>query len=250
MITSPSNPRIRALAALHKRSEREATGTFLIEGRREIERAIARNFELVTVVRREGARALDLEIDELEVGPAAFDRIAYGRDSLVAVAQTPSFDLDRLGIPELLLIAAEIEKPGNLGAMLRTCDAVGAAMLLADPVTDITNPNTVRASTGAFFTVPIAVATSEAALSWIDISGFRLVASMVGGGKAPWEVDLAARVAIVIGSEDRGLSRQWLDAAKDRVTLPQTGEVDSLNAAVTAAVLLYEAVRQKWAGSN
>lgn len=245
LITSGSNPEIRALAELHKRSVRDETRTFLIEGRREIERAIAGGFKLLRIVRREGADRLDLGIDELEVGPIAFDKIAYGRDGLLAVARVPTFGLNEWSPADLLLVAVEIEKPGNLGAMLRICDAVGAGLLVADPATDLTNPNTVRASTGALFVVPIAVATSVDAIAWLNENEFRVVASTVDGGAPPWAVDLSPRVAIVVGSEDRGLADLWFEAAQGRLTLPQSGVVDSLNASVTAGVLLYEAVRQR-----
>ncbi|MFN2486511.1 MAG: TrmH family RNA methyltransferase, partial [Acidimicrobiia bacterium] len=130
LITSASNPEIRALAALHKRSVREDTGTFLIEGRREIQRALAASLQLVKIVRREGTEPLDMGVDELEVGPSAFEKIAYGRDGLVAVAKTPRFALSDWSPPDLVLVAVAIEKPGNLGAMLRTCDAAGAGLLV------------------------------------------------------------------------------------------------------------------------
>ncbi|MGI8518956.1 MAG: TrmH family RNA methyltransferase [Acidimicrobiia bacterium] len=245
LITSGSNPGIRALAALHKRSVREETGTFLIEGRREIERASAAGLLLVKIVRRVGIDPLDMGVDELEVGPSAFEKIAYGRDGLVAVAKTPRFALSEWSPPDLVLVAVAIEKPGNLGAMLRTCDAAGAGLLVVDPITDVTNPNTVRASTGALFTVPIAVASSDETIVWLSSFSFRVVATTVAGGLPPWEIDMTRRVAIVIGNEDRGLSDPWLANSFDRVTVPQLGEVDSLNASVTAGVLLYESVRQR-----
>lgn len=247
LITSASNPEIRALAALHKRSVRKDTGTFLIEGRREIERALAASLQLVKIVRREGTEPLDMGVDELEVGPSAFEKIAYGRDGLVAVAKTPRFALSDWSPPDLVLVVVAIEKPGNLGAMLRTCDAAGAGLLVVDPITDLTNPNTVRASTGALFTVPIAVASSGETIVWLSSFSFRVVATTVAGGLPPWETDLTGRVAIIIGNEDLGLSEPWLADSFDRVTLPQPGEVDSLNASVTAGVLLYESVRQRTA---
>lgn len=245
LITSGSNPEIRALAALHKRSVREETGTFLIEGRLEIERALAAGLQLVKIVRREGTEPIDMGVDEFEVGPSAFEKVAYGRDGLVAVAKTPRFALSEWSPPDLVLVAVAIEKPGNLGAMLRTCDAAGAGLLVVDPITDLTNPNTVRASTGALFDVPIAVSASSDAIAWLEASSFRVVATTVAGGLPPWEIDLTRRVAITIGSEDRGLGDPWLADRFERVTLPQSGEVDSLNASVTAGVLLYESVRQR-----
>ncbi len=250
LITSGSNPEIRALAALHKRSVRHETGTFLIEGRREIERAVASGWEIVKIVRREGVEPLATDIKDLEVGPVAFEKIAYGRDGLVAVACIPNFDLADWSPPDLVLVAVGIEKPGNLGAMLRTLDATGAGLLVVDPATDLTNPNTVRASTGALFTVPIAAASTERAIAWLEDHSYLIAVTAVVGGAPPWEIDLAQPVAIVIGSEDRGLADRWLDAAQVRVSIPQAGNVDSLNASVSAAVLLYESVRQRHQGGS
>ena len=250
LITSGSNPEIRALAALHKRSVRDETGTFLIEGRREIERAVASGWELVKIVRREGVEPIALDVEDLEVGAKAFERIAYGRDGLVAVARIPRFDLADWSPPDLILVAVGIEKPGNLGAMLRTCDAAGAGLLVVDPATDLTNPNTVRASTGALFTVPLAVASTEESISWLQDLGYAIAIATVGGGAPPWETDLGHATAIVVGSEDRGLADPWIDAAQERVTIPQAGNVDSLNASVTSAVLLYESVRQRRRGND
>jgi len=248
MITSPSNPAIRALAALRNRTSREETGTFLIEGRREIERAHAAGIDLLRVIRREGVDPPSVDAPETQVGPAAFEKIAYGRDGLIAVARTPDFALGAFPAPDLLLVAVAIEKPGNLGALLRTCDAVGAGMLVVDPVTDLVNPNIVRASTGALFTVPIALAQSPEAVAWLGQEGFRLLATIVGEGTPPWELDLRGRCAIAIGNEDFGLPRTWIELAGEHITLPQAGCVDSLNVAVTAGAVLFEAVRQRVSG--
>ncbi|MGH8927006.1 MAG: TrmH family RNA methyltransferase, partial [Acidimicrobiia bacterium] len=169
MIESPHNPQIRAAVALHKRSERDRTGQFLIEGRSEIRRAIAAGISVETLFSTPGIDVSDLAGvgRVLEIGEAAFQRLAYGRDGLVAVASVPSFGLHRLRLsaPALVLVVTSIEKPGNLGAMLRSADATGAAVIIADPLTDLVNPNVVRASLGTLFTVPVATTTTPVVIA-------------------------------------------------------------------------------------
>jgi RNA methyltransferase, TrmH family len=164
------------------------------------------------------------------------------------VAMRFSTGLDRIpltGAP-LLLVAESIEKPGNLGTMLRTAEAAGAAgVIVADPTTDPFNPNVVRASLGTLFTVPLAVADSAAVVAHLRRHGVRILAATPAGAVAHHAADLTGAVAIVIGSEQYGLTDTWLDAADQRVVIPMPGSVDSLNAAMAAGVLLFEAVRQR-----
>lgn len=249
MITSPANPSIKAAAALHHKAERDNTGTFLIEGLVEIERAIAAGIEIRALFAHTALRPRNLPESTrvTEVGAEAFARIAYRQDGLVAIGARPGFDLDTLDptAPTLVLVAENIEKPGNLGAMLRTADATSAALIVADPKTDLTNPNVVRASLGALFSVRLAQATTVAAIEYLNRTGVSIAITTVDRGVAPWDLDLRQPVAVVIGSEDRGLSEAWIGAATYRIRLPMAGEVDSLNASVTAAVVLYEAIRQR-----
>ena len=250
MITSPSNPQVRSVAALHKRSEREQTGLFLIEGRPEVERAVAAGIELVAVYRLTGSDPFTVESnhESVELGEMAFQKLAYGRDGIVATAVAPLFKLEDLVLrndPALVLVVESIEKPGNLGAIIRTADAAGAALIVTDPVTDLVNPNVVRASIGSLFSVPIAAASSGEAIGYLKERSFIILAAVLGSGAPPWAVDLTGPSAIVIGSEHSGLSLGWITAANHEVTLPLSGEVDSLNASVAAAVILYEAIRQR-----
>jgi RNA methyltransferase, TrmH family len=249
VITSPSNPEVRAVAALHKRVERERSGMFLIEGRREIARAAAAGIEITTVYSVVGSDPLTVRGNPrmVELGEAAFEKLAYGRDGIVATALTPGFEIDELVVvnPALVLVVQSIEKPGNLGAILRSVDGTGAALIVTDPVTDLVNPNVVRASLGSLFTVPLAVATTQEAIGYLAGHAIATCAAVVGSGLPPWQVDLTGPVAIVIGSEHRGLPPAWTQAADHLITVPLAGSVDSLNASVAAAVILFEAIRQR-----
>ena len=248
MITSPSNPEVRSVAALHKRAERERTGLFLIEGRPEVERAAAAGIDIVAVYRLSGSDPFRLAgHPTVELGEMAFQKLAYGRDGIVAVAVAPGFGLEELSLtdPALVLVVEAIEKPGNLGALLRSADGAGASMIVTEGVTDLVNPNVVRASIGSLFSVPVASATTEHSIDYLRERSIAICAAMVGSGQPPWELDLRGPIAIVIGSEHSGLSLPWSRAADREITLPLSGTANSLNASVAAAVILYEAIRQR-----
>jgi TrmH family RNA methyltransferase len=249
MITSPSNAEVRSVAALHKRAERELTGLFLIEGRPEVERAVAAGIKIATVYRLSGSDPLILPGSPrtVELGEMAFQKLAYGRDGIVATAVAPAFALEDLVLadPALVLVVEAVEKPGNLGAILRSADGAGASLIVANPVTDMVNPNVVRASVGSLFTVPLAVATTAEAIAYLQERSIAILAARVRSGRAPWELDLTGSLAIVIGSEHSGLSHPWIEAANQQVTLPLSGSADSLNASVASAVILFEAIRQR-----
>lgn len=255
-ITSTTNPTVKALADLKTRRARNSSGRFIIEGSRAVARAIEAGVEIDrlvfcpalldaagdAVLGRWGARAT------LEVAEAPFRKIAYRRhpDGLVATAVQFPTDLEHLpaGPNPLYLVAEAIEKPGNLGAMLRTADAAGATgVVVADPTTDVFNPNVVRASQGAIFSVPIAVAPTPTVLAWLEATGVVVVSGRIGADRAYWDVDMSGPTALVVGAEDSGLSAEWADITT--VEIPLHGSADSLNASVAAALLLYEAVRQR-----
>jgi len=257
MITSPANPLVKAAAALHRRSEREQTGLFLIEGEAEVTQALGAGLTLERILIEQGAdlpvstlTMWEKEVTITHLSSSAFAKIAYGRDGVAAVAVRPAFDLEALSVddPALVLVVEAIEKPGNLGAMIRTADAAGAAILVADPVTDLTNPNVVRASLGSLFSARIAQDTSGGCLVWLAHRGIAVVAATVDEGVPPWQPDLTKPVAITVGAEHSGLSSSFLREPGHRVRIPMKGTVDSLNASTAAAVLLYEAVRQRSAG--
>ncbi|HEV2375644.1 MAG TPA: TrmH family RNA methyltransferase, partial [Streptosporangiaceae bacterium] len=182
--------------------------------------------------------------------PAVFAKLAYREspDGWLAVVSAVRTDLGRLALGErpLVLVCEGLEKPGNLGAILRTADAAGvAAVVAADPATDWGNPNVVRASKGTVFSVPVATASSDEALHWVAEQGLRLVATTPGGGVPLTEADLAGPVAVAVGSESHGLSPRWLARAEVALQIPMFGQADSLNVATAVAVVAYEAVRQR-----
>ncbi len=259
VITSLHNPAVQYLVRLRDRRHRDRSGTFLVEGALEVERAMTGGAEveqLVIGVEQLGrdelpsaaSAGLDRGVPLLELGKAAFRKVSYRQnpDGLLAVvAQFPT-DLELLTppAPALLLVAESIEKPGNLGAMLRAADAAGAGgVVVADPTTDPFNPNVVRASRGALFTVPLAVGDSEAVHERLADLGISPVALDPAADALLWDMDLTVPVALVVGSEHAGLSAAWSDCQPAR--LPMAGTGDSLNAATTAGIALFEAVRQR-----
>lgn len=252
MITSTSNPLVKELVRLRERRHRDATGTFVIEGRREVSLAVAAGVDIQRVVVSPplGGEAPITEAPVIEMAEAPFRRasIRQNPDGVLAVARHLDTALGSHTLPPdgLVLVVEGIEKPGNLGAMLRTADAAGVDLVVvADPATDVHNPNVVRASQGALFTVPVAVASHDEALGWLEASQVRLAATTPDAASELWATDLTGAVALAVGAEATGLSQRMLDAAAIRVRVPMYGRVDSLNASVTAGIVLYEAVRQR-----
>jgi TrmH family RNA methyltransferase len=269
-ITSTANPRVRQAARLREADERRTTGLTLVDGRRELARAVAAGIELVECfVDADGPRDADRDawLDELAardtpVVPLArrpFEKIAFGsrNEGLVGVVRFAALPLGSVAFPadRPLLVVEGIEKPGNLGAILRTADAAGLAGVIAcEARTDPANPAAIRASLGTVFTVPLAVATTAETIAWCGRDDRHVIAALPQAA-TPWHaVRLAGHTALVLGSEAHGLSPAWQEAAAagtlrlDAVTLPMRGIADSLNVSATAAVLAYEAVRQAAAG--
>lgn len=251
-ITSTSNPRIRRLVALRDRQERDRESVFVVEGIRDLDRAIAR-----------GLQPLEVYYDpailpgppnpagvEVSVASGALDRASYRGRSQGVIAVFDQFDvtLDHLkpGPDPLFLIAEAIEKPGNLGALLRTADAVGAtALIAADPDTDPFSPNVIRASTGALFSVPLAITGIDDAVAWARAHDALIVAADPGAPASMWETDLAGPCALVVGAEHAGLTERARSAADITVSIPMHGATDSLNVSISMAILAYEARRQR-----
>jgi RNA methyltransferase, TrmH family len=260
-ITSTSNPRIKAAVRLRDRKGRDAQGRIIIDGVREIGRALAAGLEVVELYffpelcrDQEHQQVLGLSqragAELIEVTLHVMEKIAYGdrAEGVVAVAIPPARSLAEWQPAEDALVAVVegIEKPGNLGAVLRTADAAGVTgLIVADGGTDLHNPNAIRASLGAIFTVPVSAATSAQSLDWLRAKRFRMVAARVDGAVDYTRADLRGRVAIVLGSEARGLSDSWRAEDIQAIRLPLLGSVDSLNLSATAAVLFYEALRQR-----
>lgn len=266
-ITSTANPRVKALVRLRTRKERRAQGLVLIEEPLVIERALAARVAAVEVwacpqQMDTAAAALYTGITAagvpaIEVPPPVMDKIAYRESSegllLVARRSEPVLADFRLpgGRAALLLVLENVEKPGNLGAALRIADGAGAqAVICNGEGADPGNPNCLRASRGAVFSVPAFEATQAETVAWLAAHGVAMLAATPENGR-PWDaVDLTGPVALVLGAEHEGLSAAWLAAAPDRVAIPMAGAADSLNVAASAAVLLYEAVRQRRAAGR
>lgn len=261
-ITSRHNPRIKQAAALRNRKQRDERGETLVYGARESVRALECGASLRSVfVCREllpSAEARDAA-DQLEkaagealwVSAEVFERIAYGDRydgvvSVVAARQIGLGDLDLGGESPLIVVVEGVEKPGNLGAMLRTADAVGVdAVVVADAVIDLFNPNVIRASVATAFKPNIAAATSQEALDWLTAMNARVFAARPDAQQEYWREDLSGACAIVLGAESSGLTDLWRPPSVTAISLPMLGVGDSLNVSVTAAVLLYEARRQR-----
>jgi TrmH family RNA methyltransferase len=269
VIDSPANPRLRAALRLRERREREATGLTLVDGARESLRAIEAGVEVVEafvcpelIDSPEGRRAVELlgggsaagPQKVTEVGMRAFERLAYGdrADGVVLEIRTPPHGLADIRLPEaaLVVVTEDVEKPGNVGAILRSADAVGADAVIAVGGTDLFNPNVIRASVGTVFSVPVASAPAAEVAAWLRAKGVRSVAARVDATELHVEADLTGPLAIVLGSEASGLSDAWRDADVAAVRLPMLGAADSLNVSAAAAVLLYEAWRQRRATSK
>jgi TrmH family RNA methyltransferase len=240
VISSVDNPRVKEVVRLRSSRERRRRGLFLAEGPREVERARAAGLKVVATY---FAPALIEWPGGEEVSERVLAKMAYRAEpeGVLAVVEAPVRELPRGG--SLYLVAVGIEKPGNLGAMARTAEAAGAdALVVAEAQADAWNPNAIRASTGAVFTLPVV----EASLDEVKSLGVRVAAAVVGAGTAYTDADLAGPTALVVGAEDEGLDARWRDAADLAVSIPLRGTAaDSLNAATAAAVLLFEAVRQR-----
>lgn len=247
-ISSAANPTMKRLARLAKRRDRDEEGVFVVEGERLITRAIAAGLAPVEVY---GDGSVDLPgVGMTLVRPEVLDRVSYRSRSegVVAVFRQEASTLDEVltGHPALVLVAENLEKPGNLGAILRTADAVGAdAVATVPPGIDRFNPNAIRASTGACFTVPTVGVDIVELRAWLDRRGIVLVAADPSAGEAMWEVDLTVPVALMVGAEDEGLSDAAHASADMLVTIPMAGSVDSLNTSVAMALLAYETHRQR-----
>jgi TrmH family RNA methyltransferase len=265
-ITSLQNPRIKQLVKLRDRRPRDEAGVFLVEGYRQIRRALEKGITLselyiapdwylgenepalIAQAEAAGAKVFELTKD-------AFAKVAYRErpDGLLAVApqwRRTLEDLDRIvaGLkkPPFLLVVEAIEKPGNLGTILRSADAAGVdALIVCDPVTDLFNPNVVRASTGVLFSVPVVIAASTEVRPWLQARGIRAVATTPAATALHTATDLRGPLAIVMGSEQYGLSDYWLQESDAQVRIPMAGQADSLNVAMATIITLFEAVRQR-----
>src|SRR5512140_1399971 len=253
-ITSLQNTRIKYLVKLREdKRQRQRDGLMLVEGWDEITLALsAGNVPQSLISCPELVRqALSAPAREnLEVTVPVFEKLSFREnpDGWIAVFPVPKRDISDLQLGErpLVIVAESVEKPGNLGAILRTADAAGAdALLVCDPRVDLYAPNVVRASRGTVFSVPVVEATSQAALGFLQQHHIRILAATPAAQTPYTAEDMRGPVAIAVGTEDEGLTSFWLDRADARVQIPMLGKVNSLNVSIATALIVYEAVRQR-----
>lgn len=262
LITSPHNPLIKNIAVLGaKARDRREQGLFVAEGLREVELALRSGYEADALLFEEPVTSLAIieklvknaavpPAELIGTSSAVFEKIAYrtGVPNVVAVFKMKNTTLAELhlGDAPLLLVMESVEKPGNLGAMLRTADAAGVdAVLVCDPHTDIFNPNAIRASLGAIFTVPVVALSSEEAVAYLRSKKIRIMATWLEAASSLYDTDLRQPLAFVLGAEATGITDFWVEQADDRIIIPMAGQVDSLNVSASTAIVLFEAVRQR-----
>ena len=265
-ITSAQNPKIKELLALQEKSkERRKKGLFVVEGRRELLHCIEAEFEPHTLfVCRDILSEKDFDkilgaIEEnfcgstypiVEISRQLYDKVAYrgGTEGIIAEMHCKELNLEGLKMKErpLVVVLESVEKPGNLGAVLRSADASGVdAVIVCDPLTDMYNPNLIRSSIGAIFTVPVATASSEDTIAWLKSKGIKIYTAQLQDSEWYYDTDMKGGTAIVMGTEATGLTNIWRKAADAHIKIPMLGRLDSLNVSVSAAILMFEAVRQR-----
>ena len=263
-ITSFSNPKVKNLLLLQEKSSaRREQGLFVVEGRRELEHCIEAGYKVRTVfhcpdiapLSHSGLdcfshSGLDPESLLIEITPQLYKKVAYreGTEGIIAEVEAKHLLLNDLNLPEnpLIVVLESVEKPGNLGAVLRSADAAGAsAVIVCDPLTDLYNPNLIRASIGAVFTVPVVAVSSEEAIAFLKERGIAILTAQLQDSSLYYDTDMRRGVAIVMGTESTGLTNAWRQAADAHIRIPMLGRLDSLNVSVSAAILLFEAVRQR-----
>lgn len=267
-ITSAHNPKLKLLLELQEKSRtRREKGLFVVEGKRETEHCLEGGYAADTVFvcpeifgqeeyaellsgRGPLAALMGAEPLVIELPAQLYGRIAYreGTEGIIVEMKSRPHSLDDLQLGEnpLVVVLESVEKPGNLGAVLRSADAAGAdAVIVCDPLTDLYNPNLIRSSIGGIFTVQSAAASSEDAISWLKAHDIQILTAQLQDSDWYYDVDMKRGTAIVIGTEATGLTDAWRLAADAHIRIPMLGRLDSLNASVSAAILLFEAVRQR-----
>ena len=257
-ITSSQNPFIKSLVLLQEKSKaRKQSGTFLIEGQREIELALKGGFIIETILilpdlitEKQITKLINQSIDLIEISKEIYQKLAY-RDTtegILAVAKTKSFLLSDLKLSKnpLILIAEAPEKPGNIGALLRTADAANLdAVIIANPKSDLYNPNIVRSSVGCLFTRQIATGTTSEIIAFLKEKNINFYCATLQNSTSYHTQNYTTPTALVVGTEATGLTQEWRDNATQNIIIPMQGEIDSMNVSVAAAILIFEAKRQR-----
>lgn len=259
IITSTTNPKIKNLKRLEKAAERKEQGLFVAEGLREVVLAVRAGYRIESLFICEELLQPSTEYPlqechvaqfQYHVSKTVYESVAY-RDStegIIATIHLQYKSLKDLQLPinSLLLVIEGVEKPGNLGAMLRTADAAGVhAVIVCDPRCDIFNPNVIRSSVGTAFTNTVVVCETAEAIDWLQQQKIKTYAAELSAKNFHYEQNYLPATAFVVGTESKGLSSEWLNAAKERIKIPMLGKIDSMNVSVSAGILLYEAVRQR-----
>ncbi len=267
-ITSAQNPKIKETAALMEKSkERRAQKLFVVEGIREVAACIRNGYTIKSIFFNNQIvppqlfenfppdnPSLNLNSTRLfSLTPAAYSKIAYreNTEGLVAVVEEKRLSLQEIKFGKqweqpLVLVVESVEKPGNLGALLRTADACGIdAVIVCDPLTDLYNPNLIRSSLGGIFTSQVVACSNEEALQWLRNNNMNIFTAQLQDSQWYYNTNMAAPTAIVMGTESTGLTDFWRNASNGKIKIPMLGELDSLNVSVSAAILCYEAVRQR-----
>jgi TrmH family RNA methyltransferase len=256
-ITSVQNPFIKSLVLLQEKAKsRKQTGTFIIEGKREIEIALKGGYEMETILfypeicSETEAKKIAKTADQIEINKEVFQKLAY-RDTtegILAVAKTKSLQLYDLILSDnpLILVAEAPEKPGNIGALLRTADAANLdAVIIANPKSDLYNPNIVRSSVGCLFTNQIATGTTDEIIAFLKEKKINFYCATLQNSTSYHTQDYTTPTALVVGTEATGLTQEWREAATQNIIIPMQGEIDSMNVSVAAAILIFEAKRQR-----
>jgi len=254
-ITSLQNTKVKAVVALQQKSaERRKQGLLVVEGLREVEHCVEMGYELHSVFvcpqLLNGNPPSYPEAMSYEVTPEVYEKMAYrgGTEGIIALVKAKHPTLQDLKLQEnpLLVVLERVEKPGNLGAVLRSADAAGAdAVIICDPLTDLYNPNLIRSSIGAVFTVPCVACSSEECIKFLKERHIQILTAQLQDSHLYYETDMTQGTALVMGTESTGLTDSWRQAADAHIRIPMLGRLDSLNVSVSAAILLFEAVRQR-----
>ena len=261
LISSTQNPKVKKLLLLQqKSSERRKEGLFVVEGRRELLHCVEAGFEIDTLFYcpsamgegEESSKVLALveRTHSYEVSNDIYEKIAYrgGSEGVVAEVKIRHLQLHDLNLKDnpLIVVLESVEKPGNLGAVLRSADAAGVdAVIVCDPLTDLYNPNLIRSSIGGIFSVPCVPCSSEECINFLKKSGIQILTAQLQDSNLYYNIDMTRGTAIVMGTESTGLTNIWREAADAHIRIPMLGKLDSLNVSISAAILMYEAVRQR-----
>ena len=261
-ITSAQNPKIKTLLELQEKSKaRRREGLFVVEGARELLHCISTGYSVhslfvcMDILSDEALNEIQTALSGKTFGffsipKHIYEKVAYrgSTEGVIAELRCKSHSLEDLNMKEnpLVVVLESVEKPGNLGAVLRSADASGVdAVIVCDPLTDMYNPNLIRSSIGAIFTVPIATAKSDEAITWLKEKGAKIYTAQLQNSEWYYDPDMKGATAIVMGTEATGLTNEWRNAADAHIKIPMLGRLDSLNVSVSAAILMYEAVRQR-----